>query len=59
MITKQTKVYIINSWDDIPYGDYTGIVKVFISKELAVTWVSNHLKDGSDYDITEEVVHYD
>ncbi len=52
----KNKVYIVDAWDDIPYGEYIGIMKVFSTKKLAMEWVDKPPKDEYAYGIIEEAV---
>ena len=46
------KVFVIDSYENIPYGEHYGIVKVFSSKELSDEWVKLQTDDYS-YNIEE------
>lgn len=55
----KNKVYIVDAYDDIPYGEYMGIMKVFNTKKLAMDWVDKQSKGEYAYGIIEEDVYYE
>ena len=53
-----SKVYIVEAWENMPYGEYYGIFRVYSTLKKAESWVEEQEdKETYDYTILEEEVY--